>query len=285
MAIGFNCDRESSYEANSIKSCCPRGINMKFYLKLFTINLKSQMQYKISFWLTSLGQFVTAFTSFFSIQFIFMQVNAIDQFTYGQVLLCFSVIMMAFSVGEALGGGLATFSYIVNSGNFDRMLIRPRNVIMQIIIPNIDLTRIGLLIQGTIVICIAIPLSGIAWNISKIILLIAMVICGAVLFFCLFLIKATASFFTIESLDFLNIFTYGTRQFGRYPFSVYGSKILWILTFCIPLALIQYYPLLYLTNRSSSLWYFCAPFLSLIFICPCYLFFKMGLHRYKSAGS
>lgn len=156
---------------------------MKFYLKLFTINLKSQMQYKISFWLTSLGQFVTAFTSFFSIQFIFMQVNAIDQFTYGQVLLCFSVIMMAFSVGEALGGGLATFSYIVNSGNFDRMLIRPRNVIMQIIIPNIDLTRIGLLIQGTIVICIAIPLSGIAWNISKIILLIAMVICGAVLFF------------------------------------------------------------------------------------------------------
>ena len=49
---------------------------------------------------------------------------------------------------------------------------------MQIIIPNIDLTRIGLLIQGTIVICIAIPLSGIAWNISKIILLIAMVICG-----------------------------------------------------------------------------------------------------------
>lgn len=83
---------------------------MKFYLKLFTINLKSQMQYKISFWLTSLGQFVTAFTSFFSIQFIFMQVNAIDQFTYGQVLLCFSVIMMAFSVGEALGGGLATFS-------------------------------------------------------------------------------------------------------------------------------------------------------------------------------
>ncbi len=258
---------------------------MKFYLRLFTINLKSQMQYKMSFWMTSLGQFVTAFTSFFSIQFIFMQVDAVDQFTYGQVLLCFSVIMMAFSIGEALGGGLASFSYIVNSGNFDRMLIRPRNIIMQIIIPHMDLTRIGLLVQGIIVICLAIPLSGISWNIGKAILLIAMIICGTILFFCLFLIKATVSFFTIESLDFLNIFTYGARQFGRYPLSAYGPKVLWLLTFCVPLALIQYYPLLYLTDRGSSLWYFCAPFLSLIFAFPCYLFFRIGLRSYKSAGS
>lgn len=258
---------------------------MNFYIRLFGINLKSQMQYKVSFWLTSLGQFITAFTSFFSIQFIFMQVDAIDQFTYGQVTLCFSVIMLAFSIGEAFGGGLATFSNQVNSGNFDRMLIRPRNIIMQLIIPNIDFTRIGLLIQGVIVLCIAIPLSDVFWNISKIILLISMILCGAILFFCLFLIKAAASFFTIENLDFLNIFTYGARQFGRYPFSVYGTKILWFLTFCIPLALIQYYPLLYLTNKSTSLWDFFAPILSLIFILPCYIFFKIGLHKYKSSGS
>lgn len=258
---------------------------MSFYLKLFSINLKSQMQYKISFWLTSLGQFITAFTSFFSIQFIFTQVNAIDQFTYGQVLLCFSVVMVAFSLGEAFGGGLATFSNLINSGGFDRMLIRPRNVVLQVIVPNVDFTRIGLLVQGVIVLCLAIPLSGVSWNISKVILLIAMIVCGAILFFCLFLIKAAVSFFTIESLDFLNIFTYGARQFGRYPFSVYGTKIVWFLTFCIPLALIQYYPLLYLTDINTSILHFWSPFLSLIFTLPCYIFFKFGLHRYKSSGS
>ena len=35
----------------------------------------------------------------------------------------------------------------------------------------------------------------------------------------------------------MNIFTYGAREFGKYPFSVYGSGILKVLTFVIPLAL------------------------------------------------
>ena len=62
------------------------------------------MQYKASLFLSCLGQFMTAFTSFFSIKFIFMQIDAVGGFTYGQVLLCFSVIMLSFSIGEAVGG-------------------------------------------------------------------------------------------------------------------------------------------------------------------------------------
>jgi len=44
---------------------------MKLYLNLIVLNLKSQMQYKVSFLLTTLGQFITAFTSFFGLYFVF----------------------------------------------------------------------------------------------------------------------------------------------------------------------------------------------------------------------
>ncbi len=37
---------------------------MKFYVNLILLQLKSQMQYKASFFLTIAGQFLTAFTSF-----------------------------------------------------------------------------------------------------------------------------------------------------------------------------------------------------------------------------
>lgn len=258
---------------------------MRLYWNYFVMELKSQMQYKVSFFLTTLGQFLTAFTSFFGIKFIFDRINGVDDFTYGQVLLCFSVIMLSFSIGEMIGGGLAVFPGLLKSGELDRILVRPRSILLQLIVPNMDFTRLGLLVQAIIVLCIAVPASGIRWTPAKVTVFIMMVICGSVIFFCIFLMIAAVAFFTIGSLEFLNIFTYGMRQFGRYPFSVYGKTTLRFLTFVIPLALIQYYPLLYLLDREDGLVYMISPVLSLLFLLPSYLLYRVGLRNYKSTGS
>lgn len=261
------------------------GVNMKLYLNFIALNLKSQMQYKISFFLTTFGQFITAFTAFFGLYFIFSRVNAVDDFTFGQVLLCFAVVMTAFSLGEMIGGGLAVFPRMLGNGEFDRVLVRPRNIILQILMPNMDFSRLGILVQAVIVLCYAIPISGIDWTWEKIVTLCLMLLCGGALFFGLFLINAACSFFTIEGIEFMNIFTYGARQFGRYPFSVYGNGVLKFLTFVIPLALIQYYPLLYLLDRERNMLFMFLPVVALLFLIPCYAFFRFGLSRYKSTGS
>ena len=112
-----------------------------------------------------------------------------------------------------------------------------------------------------------------------------MIICGAVLFFCLFVVYAAFSFFTLEGLEFMNIFTDGGREFGRYPFSFYGRDALRVLTYAVPLALVQYYPLLYLLGRETGMLYMLSPLLALLFAVPAYLLWRFGLRRYKSTGS
>ena len=258
---------------------------MKLYWNLFLMNLKSQMQYRMSFFMTVLGQFLTAFASFFSLAFIFERIDAVDGFTYGQVFLCFAVVVSAFSVGELFGGGLAAFSRILGDGSFDRALVRPRPVLLQILVPNFDFTRLGLLVQAAVVLCWAVPASGVAWTGPKALALVLMIVCGAVVFFAMFLLKAACTFFTTESVQFLDIFTYGARQFGRYPFSVYGKQVLWVLTFVVPLALFQYYPLLYLVGRSSAAWLMLLPLAAALVLVPCLLLFRFGVKRYKSTGS
>jgi ABC-2 type transport system permease protein len=258
---------------------------MKVYINFIALNLKSQMQYKFSFFLSTLGQFFTAFTAFFGLYFIFSRVKAVDDFSFEQVLLCFAVVMMAFAIGEMIGGGLAVFPRMLGNGEFDRALVRPRNILLQVLMPNMDFTRLGLLIQAVFVLCYAIPISGVAWTLLKILTLCLMILCGSALFFGLFLFKAACSFFTVESLDFMNIFTYGARQFGRYPFSVYGNGVLKFLTFVIPMALFQYYPLLYLLDREHNILFIFMPVLTLLYLIPCYAFFRFGLSRYKSIGS
>lgn len=258
---------------------------MSLYMKYFSIHLKSQMQYKTSFLLLTLGNFCMQFSTFLGVYFMFYIFNDVDGFTYGQVLLCYAVVFMAFSFAQMLGRGFDQLPRMLANGEFDRALVRPRSAIFQVIASRVHFVRIGATVQAAVVFCWAIPNSGVIWSWDKILTLCLMVICGSLIFFTLFLIQATFAFLTTEGLDFMNILTYGGRDHGRYPYSIYGKEVLRFLSFVIPLALFQYYPLLYLLDREQGVFYMLAPLLGLLFLIPGYVFWRVGLRKYKSTGS
>ena len=258
---------------------------MKLYLKYFSMHIKSAMQYKTSFFLSAAGQFLVSFSAFLGIYFMFARFSSVDGFTYQEVLLCFSIVLISFSVAECFFRGFDTFRGIISNGEFDRIMVRPRNEIFQVLASRIDFTRIGRFVQSAIVFIYAILNINIEWTPVKIITVILMISGGIIIFSGLFLIYASFCFFTIEGLEFMNIFTDGGREFGQYPFSIYGRGILKFFTYIIPLACFQYYPLLYLLGKNTSKLYMLAPLSAFIFIVPCYIFWRFGVRHYKSTGS
>jgi ABC-2 type transport system permease protein len=243
------------------------------------------MQYKASFLFLSSGNFLMQFSTFLGVYFMFFLFHEIGGFTYAQVLLCFAVVIMAFSLAQMFGNGFERLSRMISNGEFDRALVRPRNIIFQIVVSGMSFFRIGATAQAAIVFFWAIPNSGVVWAWDKVLTLCLMVICGSLIFSILFLIQATFAFFTTEGLEFMHALTYGGRDHGRYPYSIYGKEVLRFLTFIIPLALFQYYPLLYLLDIEKSILYMQAPLMGLLFLIPGYMFFRVGLRRYKSTGS
>ena len=258
---------------------------MKLYFKYAAILVKSQMQYKASFFMTVAGQFITSFSSFFAVYFLFDRFNEVDGYTFSEVLICFAAVLMAFSMAECFLRGFDTFPQLIKSGSLDRMLLRPRSVIFQVLTSTMEFSRIGRFMQAAVTLGYAIPTCGVDWTYDKVLTLIAMIIGGIAVYAGLFILYAAISFFTIEGLEFMNIFTDGTREFGQYPMSIYGKGIMKFFTYVIPIALFQYYPFLYLVGRSVEWWYGLLPLIGLIFIVPCYGFFVFGLSRYKSTGS
>ena len=79
--------------------------------------------------------------------------------------------------------------------------------------------------------------SEIAWDPLKILTVIFMLIGGIAVFTGLFMIYAGLCFFTLDGLEFMNIFTDGAREFGKYPMGVYGKKILLFSIFIVPYAM------------------------------------------------
>ena len=139
--------------------------------------------------------------------------------------------------------------------------------------------------QAVLMLVYAVPASGITWSFDKVLTVILMITGGIVIFSALFVLYAGISFFTIEGLEFMNIFTDGGREFGKYPFSIYGEGVLKFFTYVIPLALFQYYPFLYLIGKSENIGLIFLPLMGFVFMIPCYIFFKFGVKKYKSTGS
>lgn len=259
--------------------------SIQLYMHYVSINVRSAMQYKTSFFLSVMGQFLVSFNVFLGIYFMFQRFSNVKGFTYSEVLLCYGIVLMEFSLAEMFARGFDSFSGMVRQGSFDRVLVRPRGEVLQVLGSKFELTRMGRMFQAMVMFVYGIVKSEIAWNIPKVITVIFMLIGGMALFSGLFLIYAALCFFTLEGLEFMNVLTDGAREYGKYPIGVYGKRMLQFTTFVIPYALVQYYPLLYLLGRVKSPIYIFLPLLAMLFLIPCYLLWKFGVRHYKSSGS
>lgn len=259
--------------------------SFRLYLHYASINIRCAMQYKASFFLSVIGQFLATFQAFLAIFFMFRRFSGVKGFTYNEVLLCFSLLLLEFSLAEMFARGFDSFSGTVRSGEFDRILVRPQNAMIQVLGSKFELTRIGRILQAIFMFIYGIKKCDVEWSISKVITIVFMLIGGTMIFTSLFLIYAALCFFTLEGLEFMNAFTDGAREFGAYPLGIYGKKMLLFTTVVIPYSLVQYYPLLYILGQRQSVLFMFLPLLSCWFFIPALLLWRFGVRHYKSSGS
>lgn len=258
---------------------------MKLYGKYISVCIQSMMQYKLSFLLMVAGRFLVAFNEFIAIKFLFSGFREIRGYTYGDVLLCFSVVQMSFALAELLGNGFKAFAGLVRRGDFDRMLLRPCSLILQIMGTKFDIGRLGPLLTACITLVLGIRSSRMQATLGNFLVLSLMILGGTLLFGGLFMLGATFCFFSIQDTTLINVLTYGAKTHGKYPIDVYGKGILRFCTFLVPYALIQYYPLQYILNRSDQWQLALCPLGIVFFLLVCYLLWYFGVRNYKSCGS
>ena len=257
---------------------------MGLYLKFLSVHIKSAMTYRSSFLLSCLGQLLGTVNIFLGVMFLLDRFGAIAGYTLPQLALCFGVILSATSLAECFARGLDAFASVLSEARFDRILVRPRGILFQLLCEKMKLTMAPRLLQAALMLGWSVSAGAVRWTAAKAAVLTLMVLCGAALFFGLFLINAALCFFTLESLEVMNIFTDGPREYGKYPFGIYGKGVLWILTLLVPLALVQHWPLQYLLDR-GPVWYGFLPLVSLLFLIPCAAVWRLGVRHYRSTGS
>ncbi len=258
---------------------------MKLYFKSLSMHLKAELEYRVNFILSFLSQILVFFTFYFVILALFTKFDNIKGFTMYEVLLCFAVIQFGFAFNETFARGIDRFDNLIIRGEFDRLLLRPRNIILQVLCSDSDFVKSARLIQAIIVLIVAILNLSINWNIMRFITLILMLLSACIIFFGIFLVAAAYCFYTVQGLEVRNVFTDGGKHMAQYPIGIFSKGFVIFFTFVIPYAFVNYYPLLYLLGKIDSPIYGLSPILVIIYLIPCIIIFYLGMRRYSSTGS
>jgi ABC-2 type transport system permease protein len=261
------------------------------YLRYVSASVRAQAQYPAATLMLTAGHLAATAIEILGVYALFHRFGQVDGWSFGEVALFYGLINISFSIADLLSRGFDVFgSDFVRTGAFDRVLLRPRAAALQLIGHEIRLSRFGRMLQGLAVVILATRLAPIDWNAAAVAIAVWAVAGGVALFTGILVLQATLAFWTVESLEVVNVLTYGGVQAAQYPLSIYAGWFRKVLTFGVPLACVAYYPVLAILRRPDPLgapdWILpLTPLAGFAFLALSFLAWRAGVARYASTGS
>ncbi|MFV2089400.1 MAG: ABC transporter permease [Pseudomonadales bacterium] len=269
-----------------------RSVNaLALYGRLVSQSVRSQLQYRLSFLLMMFGHFVTSGVEALGLWALFDRFGMLVQWSLAEVAFLYGMVNVAFPISEAMARGFDIFGRdFVKTGEFDRLLLRPRSTVLQLAGHDFQLQRLGRLLQGLIVLVWAMWALQIEWNVARALLLVFTVLSAVVFFYALFIFQATLSFWTIESLEIMNTLTYGGVETASYPLAIYQPGFRRFFTFVVPLGCISYFPAVAILGvedplGTSRVFQYLAPLAGYGFFLASLIAWRFGIRHYTSTGS
>ena len=265
---------------------------LTLYRRLIGVQIRSQMMYRAAFFTEALGVGLITVLEFSSLALVFTQFDNLGGWSLGQVAFLYGLAEFSFGIMDMLFSGFDpdTFGLKIRQGGFDQLLLRPVSLTLQVVGSEFVLRRLGRIFIGAAIFATALKLNPIVWSLPKVLLTLMSSFSQVCFFGGLFVVGATITFWTVESIEVINIFTYGGSYMISHPMHIYPDPLRRFFTFVIPAAFLNYYPALYILGLPDPTgmppWVaFLAPIAGLFLLSAALAFWRFGINHYQSTGT
>ena len=265
---------------------------VNIYRRLLGVQLRSQMQYRTAFVLDTLASATIVLLEFGAIALVLDRFGHIQGWTLGEVAFLYALVEISFGLMDMVFSGFdpPRFGRMVRQGSFDQLLLRPVNITVQVLGSDVTIRRMGKIILGSAIFLLALQMTDITWTAVKVAYLPIVILSMFLFFSGLFMIGSTITFWTVESIEIMNILTYGGSFMMSYPMHIYPLGMRRVFTFVIPAIFLNYYPALFFLDKPDPFNFpsfapFIAPFVGgATFVCAL-IVWHFGMRHYQSTGT
>lgn len=264
---------------------------MKRYVRLYFVYLqraiKSRLEYKKDAIVGIISFLINNICSLLALVFIVRSIPSLEGWSMYELGFLYGFSMIPRALDHLLTDSLWYIGFwYVRVGEIDRFLIRPVNALFQVIAETFQPEAIGEAILGVVLLVACGIHVDFMISIPVIIMLIATVIFGTVIFTALKLITCSVAFWTKRSGHLMSM-TYNMSDFAKYPIGIYHPIVKFILAFIVPFGMIISVPVEILIHGTYNPWFVTGSLAMLavvLFSIGCRVW-NAGLRNYESAGN
>lgn len=260
--------------------------NARLYLKLQLIQLRTVVEYRADFWIGILGASLMHGAGLVFVVALFGQIGELGGWSAWEVAVLYGLTLIPAGLRELFCDGPWLLRQLVNSGEFDRLLVRPVSPAMQVATRLASIHGLGQLSLGLTLLFLGMTRSGMEWAPWKASFLLISVLSSLGLLIAIGFLVNMIGFWEPSAQSAIPTAYAMLIDFPKFPLDIYTNVIKALVTVVAPYAFISYFPALVLLNKESPWrWLGCAsPLVTLLVVALTSRIWHMALNRYQGVG-
>ncbi|MCP5094087.1 MAG: ABC transporter permease [Chloroflexi bacterium] len=233
-----------------------------------------------------------AVAEFGSLALVLQRFDGIKGWSLGEVAFLYGIVEISFGLMDLIFSGFdpGFFGEQIRKGTFDQLLLRPVNVTVQVLGLDFAMRRFGRIIFGVGIFIMSLQMEDVSWTAGKLIYLPIVMLSITCFFGGLFIVGSTITFWTVDSIEVLNIITYGGSFVISYPMTIFQDGVRRFFTYILPAIFLNFYPALYFLNKPDpfnmpAFAPFLSPLVGLLVLGVSFAFWRFGIQHYQSTGT
>lgn len=256
--------------------------------KVFVIQFfKSLVQSKADFLIGLCGFFFTQITGIAFLYLVFEQIPVLADWSLEQLIFIYGFAQIPRGIDHLFTDNIWLVAWrLVVNGKFDRYMLRPMNLFLQVIFEKLQPDALGELLVGTILLVSSLGKGIVIVDAPHVLAFVISVCAGALIYTAVKLLFASFAFWIKISGPVLYT-AYQMADFAKYPTEIYAKGIRFVITWIIPFGFVAYLPASYFLKPEVDVFATVGVecLIAVVLFAVAYGVFTLGTNAYESAGN
>lgn len=262
---------------------------LRFYIRIYFLieaqYIKSKMQYRDDFFISSIGMFFSSLTTIAVFWVLLASIPDLAGWSFDQLIFIYAFYMLAISPFQILFDNFWQLRFHIIEGTFIKYYFRPLNMMFYYASEMFDIKGLVQFILGIVMFIYASNQLQVFWDLPKLLLLIVTLFSAALVTISIMVLAACSTFWIYNSYPVLDL-ARRLREFAPYPMTIFDGFFKILFTYVIPIGFVAFYPSqFFLGAESISMTVYLSPLIGIGTFALAYWVWTKGVNSYTGTGS
>jgi ABC-2 type transport system permease protein len=249
------------------------------------LGVLNEMQYRANFFVAIFQSLLGVAVAIAVLALVYSKTSSLHGWTQSQLLVVLGVqILLGGVIHASVQPNMERLTEEVRDGKLDFALTKPADSQLIISLRELRLWQLVDVVSGAVVIGVAVSRLESSVGVGHAFAFLALLLIGASLLYCFWLILATGSFWVINMWFLADLFE-GLYQVGRWPIGIYPGWLRYSMTYLVPIGFAVTVPAQAMTHRLHWQTVVVAVGFAVVVFVVARRFWRFGLSRYSGASA